>query len=150
MEMRIYEAQLNDELLENLIAMSAEWEAENSCYGYRKNDRSDIAGNRIFLAEQDGAVLGYLFGSTEKSERPSSVMAEGTPYFEIEELYVVPEHRSEGIGRALFRFVEREVQTMGIEYIMLGTATKNYKSILHFYIDELGMEFWSARLFKRI
>ncbi len=150
MEMRIHEAQLNDELLEDLIAMSADWEAENSCYGYRKNDRSDIAGNRIFLAEQNGMVLGYLFGSTEKSERPSAVMAGGTPYFEIEELYVVPEHRSEGIGRALFRFVEREVQAMGIEYILLSTATKNYKSILHFYIDELGMEFWNARLFKRI
>ncbi len=150
MEMRIYEAQLNAELLEDLIAMSADWEAENSCHGYRKNDRSDIVGNRVFLAEQDGAVLGYLFGATEKSERPSSVMAEGTSYFEIEELYVVPERRSEGIGRALFRFVEREVQAMGIEYIMLSTATKNYKSILHFYIDELGMEFWSARLFKRI
>ena len=150
MEMRIYEAQRNDEMLENLIAMSAEWEAENSCYGYRKNDRGDIAGNRIFLAEQDNEVLGYLFGAVDKSECPSSVMAEGTPYFEIEELYVVPEHRCEGIGRALFRFVEREVQAMGIEYIMLSTATKNYKSILHFYIDELGMEFWSARLFKRI
>lgn len=150
MEMRIHEAQLDDELLENLIAMSAEWEAENSCYGYRKNVCGDIAGNRIFLAEQDGKILGYLFGHTERSERPSSVMAEGTPYFEIEELYVVPEHRSEGIGGALFRFVEREVQGTEIEYIMLSTATKNYKSILHFYIDELGMEFWSARLFKRI
>lgn len=150
MEMQIYEAQPNDGLLENLIAMSADWEAENSCHGYRKNDRSDIAGNRIFLAEQDGETLGYLFGHTEKSERPSSIMAEGTPYFEIEELYVVPEHRSEGIGRALFRFVEREVQAMGIEYIMLSTATKDYKSILHFYIDELGMDFWNARLFKRI
>jgi len=150
MEMRIYEAQQSDELLDDLITMSADWEAENSCYGYRKNDRSDIAGNRIFLAEQGGEVLGYLFGRAEKSERPSSVIAEETSYFEIEELYVVPEHRSEGIGRALFRFVEREVQAMGIEYIMLSTATKNYKSILHFYIDELGMEFWSARLFKRI
>lgn len=150
METRIHEAQQTDELLEALIAMSADWEAEYSSHGYRKNDRCDIAGNRIFLAKQDGKILGYLFGHTEKSERSSSVMAEGTPYFEIEELYVVPEHRSEGIGKALFRFVEQKVQTMGIAYIMLGTATKNYKSILHFYIDELGMEFWSARLFKKI
>ena len=59
--MNIYEAKLNDELLEKLISMSTEWEAENSTYGYRKNDRSDIEGNRIFLAEQDGEILGYLF-----------------------------------------------------------------------------------------
>lgn len=148
--MKIYEAQLSAELLEKLISMSADWEAESSTYGYRKNDRSDIEGNRIFLAERDGEILGYLFGHEEKSERASSIMAEGTPYFEIEELYVVPGHRSEGIGRALFSFAEREVRLAGIELIMLSTATKNYKSILHFYIDELEMDFWSARLFKKL
>lgn len=148
--MNIYEAKLNDELLEKLISMSAEWEAENSTYGYRKNDRSDIEGNRIFLAEQDGEILGYLFGHEEKPERASSIMADGTPYFEIEELYVVPSYRSNGVGKALFHNAEQAVKTTGIEFIMLSTATKNYKSILHFYIDELGMDFWSARLFKKL
>lgn len=148
--MIICEAKLNDELLTKLIAMSADWEAENSTYGYRKNDRSDIEENRIFLAEQDGELLGYLFGHKETSERASSIMTDGTSYFEIEELYVVPSRRSEGVGRALFRNAEQTVKTEGVELIMLSTATKNYKSILHFYIDELGMDFWSARLFKRI
>jgi len=37
-----------------------------------------------------------------------------------------------------------------VELILLSTATKNYKAILHFYLDELDMEFWNARLFKRI
>jgi len=146
----IYEAKLNDELLEKLIFMSTEWEAENSTYGYRKNDRSDIEGNRIFLAERDGEILGYLFGHEEKSEGASSIMGDGTPYFEIEELYVVPSYRSEGIGRSLFHFAEQAVKTTGVEFIMLSTATKNYKSILYFYIDELGMDFWSARLFKKL
>ena len=77
-------------------------------------------------------------------------MTDGTPYFEIEELYVVPSHRSEGVGRALFQNAEQTVKAAGIEFIMLSTATKNYKSILHFYIDELGMDFWSARLFKKL
>ena len=148
--MIVYEVKLNDELLEKLIAMSEAWEAENSTYGYRKNDRSDIEGNRIFLAERDGEILGYLFGHEEKSERASSVMADGTLYFEIEELYVVPSHRSKGVGRMLFQDVEQAVKAVGIEFIMLSTATKNYKSILHFYIDELGMDFWSARLFKKL
>ena len=34
--------------------------------------------------------------------------------------------------------------------MILSTATKNWQAIFHFYLDELGMEFWSARLFKRI
>lgn len=148
--MNIYETQLSDRLLEKLIAMSGDWEAENSTYGYRRNDRSDIEGNRIFLAEQDGEILGYLLAHGEKSERASSIMPDGTPYFEIEELYVVPSHRSEGIGKALFRFGEQKAKEKGIGFIMLNTATKNYKSILRFYIDELGMDFWSARLFKKV
>ena len=148
--MKIYEAQLDDQLLEALISMSADWAAENSTYGYYKNDRSDIEGNQIFIAERDGELLGYLFGHREEAKRASSIMADGTPYFEIEELYVVPSRRSEGIGRALFRFAEEKAKAAGIEFLMLSTATKNYKSILHFYIDELGMDFWSARLFKRL
>lgn len=148
--MKLYEAQLNDVLLETLIALSSDWEAENSTYGYRKNDRSDIEGNRIFLAEQEGRILGYLFGQVHKAERSGSIMADGTPYFEVEELYVVPDHRSEGIGGALYRFAEQAAKEAGIGVIMLSTATKNYKSILHFYIDEMGMDFWSARLFKKL
>ena len=148
--MKIYEEKLNDELLNKLISMSADWEAENSTYGYRRNDRSDIDGNRIFLAEQNGEILGYLFGKEEKAERARSIMADGTSYFEIEELYVIPSHRNKGIGRALFAYAEQEAKAAGVEFIMLSTATKRYKSILHFYIDELGMDFWSARLFKKV
>ncbi|MBR2131351.1 MAG: GNAT family N-acetyltransferase, partial [Oscillospiraceae bacterium] len=93
---------------------------------------------------------GYLFGQECRAKQTSSVISEETPYFEIEELYVVPAHRSEGIGRKLFCFVEQEVKSHGIEFLMLSTATKDYRKILHFYIEELGMEFWSARLFKKL
>ena len=148
--MRFYEVQLNDELLEKLILLSADWEAENSTYGYRKNESGDIEGNRVFLAEQDDQIVGSLFGRVEKDERSRSIRADGTPYFEIEELYVVPNRRGEGIGRALFSYVQNVIKTEGTGFIMLSTATKNYKSILHFYIDELGMDFWSARLFKKL
>lgn len=148
--MNIHEAQLNDELLARLISLSGDWEAEDSTYGYRKNERGDIEGNRIFLAEREGAFLGYLFGQAAEAERASSIMADGTPYFEIEELYVVPESRNKGVGRALFQFVEQKIKAENIRVIMLSTATKNYKSILHFYIDELGMDFWSASLFKKL
>ena len=118
--MDIYEARLNDALLERLISFSADWEAEDSTYGYRKNGRGDIEGNRIFLAEQDGRLLGYLFGQEAKAERATSIMADGTPYFEVEELYVIPEFRNQGVGRALFQFVEQELKAAGIEPVGAG------------------------------
>jgi ribosomal protein S18 acetylase RimI-like enzyme len=147
--MLIHEVDLNETVLAKLISFSEDWAAENSCYGYRPNDKSDIEGNRIFLAEDDGTIIGYLFGKVCESKQMKSIMPEGTPFFEVEELYVIPEKRSQGVGEELFRFAEDAVKTEA-EYMVLSTATKNWKAIFHFYIDELNMNFWSARLFKKI
>ena len=147
--MEIREVQLTDEVLQQLIAMSEAWEAENISYGYVKNEYDDIAGNRIFLAEEQAETIGYLFVHRVKASRTDSVMREGTEYFEVEELYVRPAYRSPGVVSALFRYMESRLAPE-LKYVLLGTATQNYKAILHFYIEEMGMEFWSARLFKRL
>ncbi len=147
--MKYTEVELDDMVLSQLIRFSEDWAAENSCYGYRANDRSDIEGNRIFFVSENGKVVGYLFGRVYKSENMQAIMPKSTPYFEVEELYVVPEMRSHGIGQELFKYVEQEVKNEA-EYMVLSTATKNWKAIFHFYIDELDMQFWSARLFKKI
>ena len=112
--MLLREAELNDAVLETLIALSKEWEAEQSCHSYRANARADIEGNRIFLAEADGAVIGYLFGKRCKSERQSSIMPDATPYFEVEELYVVPSRRSRGVGAALLEYA---VDALGARWL---------------------------------
>lgn len=146
---RVYETETNEIVLDKLIGFSGQWAEENSCYGYRPNNKEDIEGNRVFLAEEGGETVGYLFGKVFRSENMRSIMPEGTPYFEVEELYVRPDRRSRGIGEALFRHAENAVRAEA-EYMVLSTATKNWKAIFHFYLDELDMRFWSARLFKRI
>jgi len=55
----------------------------------------------------------------------------------------------QGIGRRLFEKAEKAVSAE-TEFILLSTATKNWEAIFHFYLDELGMEFWSSRLFKKV
>ena len=145
----IFETDLTPEVLDLLIEMSKEWESENSCHGYRANTREDIEGNRIFLAKNQGEVIAYLFGHVDKTKDKTSIMDKETPYFEVEEIYVRPEFRDWKVGRKLFKYAEGAVSDEAA-YLMLSTATKNWKAILHFYIDELGMEFWNARLFKQI
>ncbi|MBQ4425979.1 MAG: GNAT family N-acetyltransferase [Firmicutes bacterium] len=147
--MYIHEVVPDETVLAKLIRLSEDWTAVNSCYGYRPNERSDIEGKRIFLAGEDGEIAGYLFGRVFQSEQMKSVMPEGTPCFEVEELYVVPEKRSRGIGEKLFRYAEEAVKTEAA-YMVLSTASKNWKALFHFYLDELSMSFWSARLFKKI
>ena len=148
--MRLYEAKLTPELEQTLIDLSRDWEAENSTWGYRANAHEDLSGRRVFLAEEDGQILGYLFGLRETQEKTTSILDAGTPYFELEELYVIPPRRSQGIGQRLFAFAEEKLRAEGLPFLMLSTATKNARAILHFYLDELGMTFWSARLYKRL
>ena len=146
---KFVETELTPEVLDLLIDMSKEWEQEQSCLGYRANTKEDIEGNRIFLAKNQGREIGYLFGHVDKTKEKSSVIDKDVLYFEIEELYVRPEFRDWKVGRKLFRFAEKAVSNEA-EYLMLSTATKNWKAILHFYIDELGMDFWNARLYKQL
>lgn len=145
----IKETDLTTEVMEKLIGFSVDWENENSCHGYRRNAEEDLSGRRIFLAYDGKEVIGYLFGIIERSEKNNSIMPAGTVYFEVEELYVVPGRRSQGIGGQLFQYAARQL-TGEAEFLMLSTATKNWKAILHFYLDELNMDFWSARLYKKL
>lgn len=147
--MIIRETTPDTDTINTLIALSKDWAAENSCTGYRENEVSDIEGNRIFLAEEDGSVIGYLFGKLARSEKQTSVMPDNTPFFEVAELYVVPSQRSKGVGSALFHYAENAVRSEA-QFILLSTATKNWKAILHFYLEELGMTFWSATLYRRL
>ena len=144
--MKPEEVALTEENLAVLIRLSEYWEAECSCWGYRANGREDIEGHRIFFVREGETVLGYLFGHFFDSENMKSVMPEGSRCFEIDEISVIPERRSQGIGKALFEYAADAVRDEAA-YITLSTAVKNWRAIFHFYLDELGMSFWSARLF---
>ena len=144
--MKISEVKADEKVYEQLIGLSRKWEAENSCYGYHANKKEDIDGNRIFVATESDRIIGYLFGHRTKKESMRSVVPEDSDCFEVMEIFVEEEYRNKGIGKALFEYMEEAVDE---EYIVVCTATKNYRSILHFYIDEVGLNFHSAALFKK-
>ena len=90
--MEIKEVQLTDEVVRELIAMSEDWEAENSCHGYRKNTYADLEGNRVFFAEENGVAVGYPFGKKEQAK-------EDTP-MEIHSARTCRNQRPTGAGKA--------------------------------------------------
>ena len=135
--MKQYEAEQSSEILEKLIQLSAQWAAEQSCYGYYPNTEADIAGKRIFLAEDEDGIEAYLLGKIETAKNMKSIMPEGTLYFEVEELYVVPEKRSQGIGEALFRFAEETIKK-DVQFIVLSTASKTARRFYIFTWMNLG------------
>lgn len=145
--MNIIEVIPEGPILERLMELSAQWEAEDSSYGYHRNGREEFLENRVFVAENADFIIGYLLGHLTPASRTSSVMEQGTVCFEVEELYVAPSDRDRGVGKELFRYMENAVRN-DAAYLALSTSTKNWQAIFHFYLDELGMEFWNARLFK--
>ncbi len=148
MTTKIQKVSLTKEIEAELIAMSAKWEQEDSCYGYRTNTAEELKGQDVFIATVDGKTVGYLLCHICTQEKESCTVPHGSRCLEIEELYVLPEYRSQGLGEALY---QGAADSYGpeVEYVTLTTATKNYKAILHFYIDKLDMTFWSARLFQK-
>ena len=143
----IHEAKHTD--TKRLLELSLMWEKEDSCYGYRANMEDDLR-DRYILAAYDDELIAYIFGKEEIQDKQTSVIDKNMHYFEIEEIYVHLSYRSRGIGKQLMESLEKELKKKGLEMMMLSTATKNWKAIMHFYIDEVGMNFWSARLYKRL
>ena len=143
----IHEAKQSD--IKRLLELSLMWEKEESCYGYRANTEDDFQDCYI-LAAYDDELIAYIFGKEEIQEKQTSVIDKNMHYFEIEELYVHPSYRSRGIGKQLMESLEKELKKKGQKMMVLSTATKNWKAIMHFYIDEIDMNFWSARLYKRL
>lgn len=78
--MRYSETKIDENVLQTLLRLSADWEAEQSCWGYRANTPEDLKGRRVFIAEKENEIAAYLFGLVEQSSRASSVMPDGTPY----------------------------------------------------------------------
>ena len=149
MEIREINAAKTD--LSPFADLSAHWENEQITWGLRANKPEELTGMRIFGAYENEMLVGYITATAFKTDCPyAMVPTVGTHCWEIEELYVIPELRSHGIGRQLYAYAESIAKSEGAEFLFLSTATKDYKRILHFYIDELGMDFWTARLYKKL
>lgn len=139
---------LDDDTVAQLIALSREWEAENCTHGLTANTRADLK-EPLAVALDGGKIVGYIFGGFYQMERRTSYAQAGDPCFAVEELYVLPQYRSRGIGKALFHMMEEYVGDK-CRFLTLSTATKNYKAILNLYVEELGMTFHSAYLIKEM
>ncbi|CAN5199943.1 hypothetical protein BH24ACT19_BH24ACT19_14200 [soil metagenome] len=88
---------------------------------------ADLSGSShscLFVAEIDGEVIGFLSGE----------LREGSPAFKPktwaagEDIYVVPAHRSLGIGRALVEECNKWAHEKGADGVSLQVAAGNLRA----------------------
>jgi ribosomal protein S18 acetylase RimI-like enzyme len=87
-------------------------------------DLSSSSHSCLFVAEIDGEIVGFLSGE----------LREGSPAFSpktwaaIEDIYVVPELRSRGMGRALFEACRGWAEEKGATGVSLQVAAGNRRA----------------------
>jgi len=139
---------LDSNTVKELIELSKKWQDEECSWGIIANTDEDLK-EPVFVAMDNDNIVGYIFGHYYIVENKTSYIEIGKKCFMIDEIYVLPIYRSKGIGKELFKLMETHIKET-CDYLTLSTSTKNYKSILHFYVDELDMNFHSAFLIKEM
>lgn len=134
-----------------VAAMSENFAAEGCCNGIVADTVEDLAiFDEIYVAEEDGKLLGYAYGKAETVKRKRWFIFPGNKNFYVEIIYVKPEYRSLGLGRNLYQKLEDRARELGCQTVEVIAVSKSYQKLLHFYIDELGMDFFSAHLMKKL
>ena len=144
----IREIELTEDAVRQLIALSQVWVDENISHGLVKNSREDLK-EPVFAALDGEEIVGYAFGHAYVKEKKTDSVPVGSRCFDVDELYVLPAYRSQGMGGRLFQAIEDYAKTQG-DFLTLATSTKDYRRVLHFYAEQNGMDFHDAYLTKKL
>jgi ribosomal protein S18 acetylase RimI-like enzyme len=93
---------------------------------------ADPALGRLWLIEQQNATIGYValcFGFSLESHGRDAV---------IDEIYLLPEFRGQGIGTAAMQFVEAKARQLGVKRLFLEAERANLSAVALY--QKLGFE----------
>lgn len=95
-----------------------------------------------FVAELDGQVVGIA------CLRLLPCICDPIPYAELTELFVDPDFRRRGIGRALIRHIEAQAQAQGAVELVLMTAWRN--TAAHTFYHALGYSLYTLMMRRQL
>ncbi|HEX8250477.1 MAG TPA: GNAT family N-acetyltransferase [Pyrinomonadaceae bacterium] len=124
---------------------------EDGIYGFAAEtvEYLEKAINPYFLiAESGGEIIGFINGDICLSDG-LAVVPKDEKYLEIENLYVAPEFRKQGVGGGLVDEVLLKARKDGAVYATLYSSVKNLRGILRFY-ERHGFQSWSVEMFQKL
>jgi ribosomal protein S18 acetylase RimI-like enzyme len=100
------------------------------------------------IAEVNNKVIGFISGSIRSSEGTVIIPA-GENYLEIDNLYISPEFRRQGVGSGLITQLIAQAKQQGIAYALLYSAAKDIHGILRFY-ERHDFQSWYVEMFRKL
>ena len=101
---------------------------------------------RIFIAEEDGRAIGYIF--CKLFERPENLFNYANRFLQIEHISVHPDAQRHGAGTALMNRVEELAREIGVTKIQLDSWDFNLEA--HIFFERLGFEKFDFRFWRKL
>ncbi len=139
-----------EEELPRVLEMSHAFVEEGCCNGMVKDTLADLRGKRILLALADDEPVGYAYGHVAEDIGHAGAWCDDDRYYEVDEIYVKPAWRDQGAGQRLFLALRREAMAAGCAQLHLNACGRDWKRLLRFYCDHLGLRMWSASLYMEL
>ncbi len=89
----------------------------------------------VFVARQDTSIVGFITGHF--CELVSSV-SKPVPMGSIDELYVVPSHRQQGVASQMYKRLESTFIDYGVEQVFVEVWAFNQNA--HHFYEEVGFK----------
>lgn len=121
--------------INDVFQLHQDWANEQITYGQVATEREQLVeslGPQFYVAVDDGGTVGFAYGSTRVSE-DLAIMIEGERYFEVDELYVKPNHRGKGIGGKLLDYLIEACKETGIQRFKVYSASKDLDGAMRLY-----------------
>lgn len=120
-------------------ALNVDWPQSTEGIAYYRQKLTEPS-SVVFIAEDiSGRPVGYIIGCSVNKFRYRKVKTG-----ELENMYVAPQWRRQGVGKALIDRLQGWMKTRGIDRMYVSAYAKNEDAI-HFY-DRCGFDLWEIGL----
>lgn len=137
--------------VQSISSLQHRWAEEGNVYGFLPESPEQVKAalnSYLLVAETNNEIVGFISGSIRRSEG-LAVIPEGERYFEIDNLYVMPKYRMQGIGGSLVDMCLAQVKEAGVAYALLYSAAKDIQGVLKFY-ERHNFQSWNVQMFRKL
>ena len=132
-----------------IAQLYANFAAEEIAYGLVAENVDELRQRLsayCLVAEVKNEIVGFVL-ATEQINPGYAVMPESERYLAIDDLYVLPAFRQQGIGSELLAAVEEQARANSIVRFLLYSSVKDLDAVIKFYRRH-GYQSWCIQMYK--